>query len=124
MLRKFFYGQLSLHQAFWQLSVLGITVLGFISRLLMIQLKQRMNYDTNFINVATKSLSFLRMDTISLAIFSFYVASFLGLIAYSCLSIGGMWNTYKEYDKSKTLALICFFAVFTLAAYMIKSAIY
>lgn len=124
MLRNFFYGQLSLRQAFWQLSVLGITVLGFISRLLMIQLKQRMNYDTNFIRVATKSLSLLRMDSVSLAFFCFYVASFLGLIIYSGLCIGGMWNTYKEYDKSKTLALLCFFAVFTLAAYMIKSAVY
>ena len=124
MLRNFFYGQLPLRQAFWQLSVLGLTILGFISRLLMIQLKQRMNYDTNFIQVALKSLSFVRMDTISLAVFSFYVAAFLGLIAYSILCIGGMWNTYKEYDKSKTLALICLFVVFILAAYMIKSAIY
>ena len=124
MLKNFFYGQLSLRQAFWQLSILGLTVLGFVSRLLMIQLKQRMNYDTNFFQVALKSLSFIRMDTISLALFSFYVASFLGLIVYSFLCIGGMWNTYKEYDKSKTLALICLFIVFTLSVYMIKSAIY
>ncbi len=124
MLRNFFYGQLSLRQAFWQLSVLGLTVLGFISRLLMIQLKQRMNYDTNFIQVALKSLSFIRMDTVSLAFFCFYVASFIGLVIYSCLSVGGMWNTYKEYNKSKTLALICFFIVFALAVYMIKNAVY
>lgn len=124
MLGKFFYGQLPLRQAFWQFSVLGLTVLGFISRLLMIQLKQRMNYDTNFIQVAVKSLSFLRMDTISLALFCFYVASFLGLVAYSCLCIGGMWNTYKEYDKSKTLALLCFIAVLSFVAYLIKAAIY
>ena len=124
MLKNFFYVQLSLRQAFCQLSILGLTVLGFVSRLLMIQLKQRMNYDTNFFQVALKSLSFIRMDTISLALFSFYVASFLGLIVYSFLCIGGMWNTYKEYDKSKTLALICLFIVFTLSVYMIKSAIY
>ena len=124
MLRKFFYGELSLRQAFWQFSILGLTVLGFISRVLMIQLKQRMNYDPNFIQVAMKSLSLLRMDTVSLAFFCFYVASFLGLITYTCLCIGGMWNTYKEYDKSKTLALICFLAILLLAAYMIKSAVY
>ncbi|MBP5699170.1 MAG: hypothetical protein J6W96_06560, partial [Alphaproteobacteria bacterium] len=81
MLGKFFYGQLSLREAFWKFSVLGLIVLGFISRLLMIQLKQSLNYEGNFINVAMRSLSFFRTEVSTMVYFAFYCASFLALVA-------------------------------------------
>ncbi|MBR2274199.1 MAG: hypothetical protein IJ864_05190 [Alphaproteobacteria bacterium] len=124
MFGNFFYGKLSLRESFWKFCILGITVLGFLSRLFMTQLKQVMNYDTNFIRVAIKSLSLIQMNTTAMALFSFYLATLLALMAYSIMCIGAMWNTYKEYDKSKTLALICLIIVCCLSYTMIRYALY
>jgi hypothetical protein len=124
MLGKFFYGQLPLRVAFWQFSILGLLVGGFITRLLMTLLKQTMNYDTNFIRVAINSLSFLQNNTVALAYFAFYVAAFIALCIYAVICIMAMWNTYKEYDKSKVLAIICLLIIIALSYFVIKFSIY
>ena len=124
MFGKFFYGQYSLSEAFWKWSVLGLFVLGGASRLFMILLKQTVNYDPNFIRVAINSLSFIQMNSTALVWFCFYVASFLASIAYSVICIGGMYNTYREYEKSKFLAAICMMIVWVIIYFAVSSAIY
>jgi len=124
MFGKFFYGQYSLSEAFWKWSVLGLFFLGGISRLLMIMLKQTVNYDPNFVRVAINSLSFIQMNSTALMWFCFYVASFLATIIYSIICIGGMYNTYREYEKSKVLAFICMMIVWVIIYFAISSIIY
>ena len=124
MLGNFFYGRCSLHVAFWKYSVLGLFVSGGLCRLLMTLLKQKVNYNPNFLQVAINSLSFIQQNTAALAYVAFYIASFIALVVYAVICILGMWNTYKEYDKSKLLALICVFIVAGLAGFAIKYALY
>ena len=124
MLGRFFYGQCSLSEAFWKYSFLGILCLGFISRILMIMLQQTMGYDPNFIRVVINCLSFIQQNTAGLAFLAFYIASFLALIIYCIICICGMWNTYKEYDKSKTLAMICVLLIVTMSFFAIKFSWY
>ncbi len=124
MLGRFIYGQCSLSEAFWKFSFLGLAIIGFLARILMTMLKQTMNYDTNFFRVVINSLSFIQMNTGAMAILAFYVASFIALIIYSGICITGMWRTYKEYDKSKTLAVICMMIVWVMIFFAVKYAIY
>ena len=124
MFGKFFYGQLSLHEAFWKYSVLGLTSLGFLAIIFKRMLMQMVNYEQNFIRVAINSLSFVKDSSTSMLVFAFYVATFCALVVYSFICIGGMWNTYKEYDKSKTLAGICMLIVWAIVFFAVKNAIY
>ena len=124
MLGRFIYGQCSLSEAFWKFSFLGLAITGFLARILMAMLKQTMNYDTNFFRVVINSLSFIQMNTGAMALLAFYVAAFLTLIAYSIICIIGMWKTYKEYDKSKTLAVISMMIVWVMIYFAVKYAIY
>ena len=48
MFGRFFYGQCSLAEAFWKFSFLGLAVSGFVTRLLMIFLKQSAGYEQHF----------------------------------------------------------------------------
>lgn len=124
MFGKFFYGHLSLHEAFWKFSVLGLTSLGFLAIIFKRILTQIVNYEPNFIKVAMYALSFVKDSSTSMLIFAAYVATFCALVVYSIICIGGMWNTYKEYDKSKTLATICMLAVWAIIFFAVKNAIY
>lgn len=124
MFGKFFYGELSLSQAFWKFCILGLTVCGFLSRIFMILLKQTMNYDPNFFRVAISSLSFIHSNVRAMTYFACYSASFIALLIYSLICIIGMWRTYKEYDKSKTLAVICMMVVWVIVFFAIKTSIY
>ena len=124
MLGNFIYGKCSLSEAFWKYSFLGLTIAGFLSRILMTMLKQTMNYDTNFFRVVINSLSFIQMNTSALAFLAFYIASFIALLVYSIICIVGMWRTYKEYDKSKTLAFICMMIVWVMVYFAVKYALY
>lgn len=124
MFGRFFYGQCSLSEAFWKFSVLGLGVLGFLTRLFRILLIQSVNYDKSYFRVAIKSFSFVRDNTTTLPYFCCYTTLFLALIAYSVICIVGMWKTYKEYEKSKVLALICFALIAGLVYYMVRRSIY
>lgn len=124
MFGRFFYGQCSLSEAFWKFSVLGLTAAGFLARILMTLLKQTVNYDPSFLRVLVNNLSFLHMNTSALPLLCFYIAAFLALIVYAVVCIIGMWNTYKEYEKSKILALICMLAVIGISYFYITKAIY
>ena len=124
MFGKFFYGQLSLHEAFWKFAVLGLTALGFLALIFKRILMQIVNYEQNFIKVAMNAMSFIKDSSTSMAVLAIYIASFIALIVYSIICIGGMWNTYKEYDKSKTLAGICMVIVWIMIFFAVKYAIY
>jgi len=124
MFGKFFYGQLSLSEAFWKFCVLGLAVSGFLARIFMILLKQTLNYDPNFLRVVISSLSFIHSNVKAMTYFACYSASFIALVVYSIICIIGMWRTYKEYDKSKTLAIICMLIVWAITYFAVRFAIY
>lgn len=124
MLGKFFYGQYGLSEAFWKFSVLGLTVGGGLTRLFRILLMQSVNYEQSYWRVALRSLSFMRDNTFTLPYFCCYTVLFLALVIYSIICIVGMWRTYREYEKSKFLALICFAIVLGVASFFIKTSIY
>ncbi|MBO5038951.1 MAG: hypothetical protein J6C85_05815 [Alphaproteobacteria bacterium] len=124
MFGRFFYGQCSLREAFWKFSVLGLLVIGALARLSMILLKQTVNYDTRFFRILLNNLSILHMNTTTVLWLCLYITSFLTLVAYSCLCVAAMWNTYKEYEKSKILAFICLSLVCIAAYFAIKTSIY
>ena len=124
MFGKFFYGQVSLREAFWKFSVLGLTALSFLTIIFKRILTQTVNYEQNFLKVAASALSFVKDSSTSMVIFAVYIASFAALIIYSIICVGGMWNTYKEYDKSKTLAAICMILVWVMVFFSVKYAIY
>lgn len=124
MFGKFFYGELSLSEAFWKFCVLGLSVCGGLARLFMILLKQSMNYDPNFIRVAVSSLSFIHSNIKAMTYFACYCASFIALLVYVIICLVGMWRTYKGYDKSKTLAVICMLIVWVITFLAVKYAIY
>lgn len=124
MFGRFFYGQCSLREAFWKFSILGLFVTGALARLSMILLKQTVNYDPRFFRILIRNLSILHMNTTTVVWLCLYIATFLALVAYSLLCVAGMWNTYKEYEKSKILALICLFLVCITAYFAIKTSIY
>ena len=124
MFGRFVYGECSLSEAFWKFSVLGLSISAFITRILMILLKQTVNYDTNFFRVFINNNSIFNMDVKALALLAFYVASFIGLIIYSCVCLIGMWKTYKEYEKSKILAFIGVCCTAVMIFFAIKFSIY
>ena len=124
MLGRFFYGQCSLSEAFWKYSVLGLTVIGYLARLFRTLLMQSVNYDKNFLSVAISSFSFVHNNATTLPYFSCYCALFLTLIAYSAICVIAMWKTYKNYEKSKFLALICFALVLGIVYFFVRNAIY
>jgi len=124
MFGKFVYGQYSLSEAFWKFCVLGLITTGFLAQLFLRLLKQSVNYDSNFINVAVSSMSLISSNPTRLAVFACYVASFVVLFVYSIICLIGMWNTYKKYDKSKTLAVICMMVVWVMIYFAVKFAIY
>lgn len=124
MFGRFFYGQCSLREAFWKFSILGLFVSGALARLFMIVLKQNVNYDPNFFRILINNISLLSMSTSTLPRLCCYIATFLGLIIYAVVCIIGMWNTYKEYEKSKVLAFICFALVCLMAYFSIRFSIY
>ena len=61
MFGRFFYGQCSLAEAFWKFSFLGLAVSGFVTRLLMIFLKQSAGYETRYLQVLWNNISLLSM---------------------------------------------------------------
>lgn len=124
MFGKFFYGELSLSEAFWKFCVLGLAISGFLARLFMTLLKQSMNYDTNFLRVAVSSVSFIHSNVRAMTYFACYSAAFIALIVYTIICLIGMWRTYKGYDKSKTLAAICMMIVWILAYFAVRYSIY
>ena len=107
MFERFFHGKCSLSEAFWKYCVFGLFCSAGITRMLMIGLKQTVGYDANYIRVVLKNISILSMNSNAFAWMCFYTASFLAVIVYSIITILGMYNTYKEYEKSKVLAIIC-----------------
>ena len=62
MFGRFFYGQCSLAEAFWKFSFLGLAVSGFVTRLLMIFLKQSAGYETRYLQVLWNNISLLSMN--------------------------------------------------------------
>ncbi len=124
MFGRFIYGQCSLAEAFWKFSFLGLVTAGFIARLLMIFLKQSAGYETQYLRVLINNISFLSMNPTTFALLCFYTASFLAVIAYAVVCIIGMWNTYKEYEKSKVLAIICMLLVWIMIYTTVKFSIY
>lgn len=124
MLGRFIYGQCSLVEAFWKFSVLGLAVSGFIARLLMIALKQSVGYNTRFLRALIDNISILSMNPTAFTWLCFYIAAFLAVIGYSVICIIGMWNTYKEYEKSKILAFICMALVWVMIYFVIRFSVY
>ena len=124
MFGRFFYGQCSLSEAFWKFSVLGLTASGFVTRLLMIMLKQTVNYEPRFLSVLINNISLLSMNNSAFIWLCFYIASFACVVVYSIICLGGMWKTFKEYEKSKTLAFICNMLVWIMIYFAIKYSIY
>ncbi len=124
MLGRFIHGQCSLAEAFWKFSVAGLAVSAFITRLFMILLKQTVGYQTHYLQAVWNNLSILSMNARAFAWICFYTASFLALIAYSGICLAGMWNTYKEYEKSKVLAFICMAIVWGMIYYAVKTSLY
>ncbi len=124
MFGRFFHGQCSLREAFWKFSVAGLFCLAGISRILMTGLKQTVGYDPNYLRVVLNNLSILSMNSNAFAWMCFYTASFLALVVYSVICIIGMYNTYKEYEKSKILAIIAMVLVWFLIYIAIKTSMY
>ncbi len=124
MFGKFVYGQYSLAEAFWKFSVLGLFASSFIARALMIFLKQSAGYETRFLQIVWNNISLLSMNPTTFIWLCFYIAAFLGVATYSIVCIIGMWNTYKEYEKSKVLAFICMILVWIMVYFAIKYSIY
>ena len=124
MFERFFHGKCSLSEAFWKYCVFGLFCAAGISRLLMIGLKQTVGYDTNYLRVVWQNLSILSMNSNAFAWMCFYTASFLAVIVYSIICIIGMYKTYKEYEKSKVLAIICMFLNFGLIYIAVKTSMY
>lgn len=124
MLGRFIYGKCSLAEAFWKFSVLGLAVAAFITRFFMILLKQTVGYNTQYLQAVWNNLSILSMNAWAFAWVCFYTASFLALIGYVGICVAGMWNTYKEYEKSKILAFICMAIVWGIGYYAVKTSIY
>lgn len=124
MLGRFIYGQCSLSEAFWKFSVLGMIIAAFITRVLMILLKQTVGYNTHYLKAVFDNISILSMNPWAFAWLCFYTASFLALIGYAGVCVVGMWHTYKEYEKSKVLAFICMAIVWGIIYYAVKSSIY
>lgn len=124
MLGRFIYGQCSLAEAFWKYSVIGLAVSAFVTRLFMLLLKQTVGYNTHYLQVVWNNISILSMNSSAVAWICFYTVSFLALVAYSGICVVGMWNKFKEYEKSKTLAFICMVLVFGEIYYAIKTSLY
>ncbi len=124
MFGKFVYGQYSLSVAFWKFSVLGLVASSFVTRLLMIFLKQSVGYETRFLRIVWNNISLLSMNPATFTWLCFYIAAFLGTLTYCIVCIIGMWNTYKEYEKSKVLAFICMMIVWALVYFAMKYSIY
>jgi hypothetical protein len=124
MLDRFYKGKCSLAEAFWKYSILGLTVGGFIVRFLMIRLKQTVGYDMNFFRNIIDNLIYYRINTSVMFWLFTYCVGFVALIIYSGICIKGMWLTYKEYDKSKTLAIICMLISWTFIYKAISYSLY
>lgn len=124
MFGRFIYGQCSLTEAFWKFSILGLLACGFVTRLIMIFLKQTVGYEIRFLQVLMHNISLLSMNAAAFAWLCFYIAAFLATITYSIVCIIGMWNTYKEYEKSKILAIICMLLVLVMIYFTISQSIY
>ena len=124
MFGRFFHGQCSLSEAFWKFCVLGLFGCAGISRILMTGLKQTVGYDANFLRVVWDNLSILSMNSNAFAWMCFYIAAFLGTVVYSVICIIGMINTYKEYEKSKVLAIIAMVISWGLIYLAIKTSMY
>lgn len=78
MFGRFFYGQCSLAEAFWKFSFLGLAVSGFVTRLLMIFLKQSAGYETRYLQVLWNNISLLSMNPAAFTWLCFYTAAFFG----------------------------------------------
>ena len=107
MLDRFYKGKCSLSEAFWKYSILGLTIGSFIVRFLMIRLKQSVGYDMNFFHNILSNLIYYRINTTVMFWLFTYCVGFVALLIYCGICMGGMWRTYKEYDKSKILAILC-----------------
>lgn len=124
MFGRFFHGQCSLREAFWKFCVLGLFACAGVSRILMTGLKQSVGYDANFLKIVLDNISILSMNSNAFAWMCFYIASFLGTVVYSIICIIGMINTYKEYEKSKVLAIICMVISWFLIYIAIRTSMY
>lgn len=124
MLDRFYKGKCSLAEAFWKYSILGLTVGGFIVRFLMIRLKQSVGYDANFFNNILNNLIYYRTNTTVMFWLFVYCVGFVALLIYSGICIGGMWKTYKEYEKSKVLAIICMLITWIFIYSAITTSLY
>lgn len=124
MFGRFFYGQCSLAEAFWKFSFLGLAVSGFVSRLLMI-IPEAVGRIRNPLSAGSMEQHFPSEHESG----CFYLAvllyrSILAVLTYSVVCIVGMWNTYKEYEKSKVLAFICMLLVWVMVYFAVKFSIY
>lgn len=124
MLDRFYKGKCSLAEAFWKYSILGLTIGGFIVRFLMTRLKQSVGYDLNFFNNLLNNLIYYRTNTTVMFWLFVYRVGFVALLIYSGICIGGMWKTYKEYEKSKVLAIICMLITWMFIYTAIKTSLY
>jgi hypothetical protein len=124
MFERFFHGKCSLSEAFWKYCIFGLFCAAGISRLLMIGLKQTVGYNTNFMQVFWQNISIISMNPNACAWMCFYIASVLGVIVYSIICIISMYNTYREYEKSKILAIICMLLNFIAIYVAIKTSLY
>lgn len=124
MFGRFLNGECSLSEAFWKFSVLGIIVLGFVTRVFSIFLLQASNYEMHFIKVVLRNISLLSMQPTTFVWLCCYIAAFLVLVLYAFICVVGMWKTYKYDEKSKTLAFVCMAIVWGLAYIVIRQGIY
>jgi hypothetical protein len=124
MFSRFYDGKCSLSETFWRYSVLGLTVLGFVSRFLMINLKQHVNYDVNFFRMLWRNLSVIRDSSANFVWLFLYVVSFLAVVVYSLMCVTAMWRVYKDYEKSKILAFICMALVWAMVYFAVRTSMY
>jgi hypothetical protein len=123
MFDRLLKGKTSLSETFWQYSVLGITICGFIVRFLMIKFKQTVGY-IDFFEHFLRNLARYRTDTWTIAMLLLYGACFAGLLLYCGMCIRAMYLNYKDYEKSKILAMICLFLTLIISYIAIKSSLY
>ena len=89
----------------------------------MIKFKQTVGY-IDFFEHFLRNLARYRTDTWTIAMLLLYGACFAGLLLYCGMCIRAMYLNYKDYEKSKILAMICLFLTLIISYIAIKSSLY
>lgn len=123
MLDRLLKTKSSLSETFWLYSVLGITICGFIVRFIMIKFKQTVGY-IDFFEHFFRNIAYYRTDTGVIALLLLYGTCLAGLILYCGICLRTLYFNYKEYEKSKILAMLCIFIVLIISYTAIKTSLY